>query len=286
MNKVNCIYEVTVTLPSSQKEKALAYMQDKHILEVLKDPAFLKAQFFHREIDQENFEFTTHYYAHSKEMIEQYSAGYANEMKADFMKHFEGDSPKVSRRILDLDSKNYFLRDERPKTLFKGNYLEFNYRDGWECIDRLTCTDVVAIVAVNEKNELILVEQYRPALKKRVIELPAGLVNDGRYKEAETIEEAAQKELLEETGYWSESFQTLVVGPTSSGCISEVVTILRATHLEKRDEGGGVDNEDITVRSIPVEKASEELRTLADSGLLIDPKVYTGMYFLNTKLSE
>ena len=47
--------------------------------------------------------------------------------------------------------------------------------------------------------EVVLQKQYRPPLDKVVIELPAGLIDEG-----ETAEQAAIRELREETGYVAE----------------------------------------------------------------------------------
>jgi 8-oxo-dGTP pyrophosphatase MutT (NUDIX family) len=51
--------------------------------------------------------------------------------------------------------------------------------------------------------EIVLQKQYRPPLDKIVIELPAGLIDEG-----ETAEQAAVRELKEETGYVAEVLET------------------------------------------------------------------------------
>ena len=55
---------------------------------------------------------------------------------------------------------------------------------------------------------MLLVEQHRPPVNQTVLELPAGLVGDLSNQPLENLEQAAKRELLEETGYhaakWSE----------------------------------------------------------------------------------
>jgi len=72
--------------------------------------------------------------------------------------------------------------------------------------------DFVCIVAVTQKNELLLVRQFRHAVAEVTLELPAGHVEKG-----ETPEQAARKELLEETGHVAEKFELLAsLSPSTS----------------------------------------------------------------------
>src|SRR5437763_11391084 len=65
-------------------------------------------------------------------------------------------------------------------------------------------TDYVSVVAVTRQRRLLLVRQYRPAVEGMTLELPSGHVEPG-----ETPEEAARKELLEETGHVADRFELL-----------------------------------------------------------------------------
>jgi 8-oxo-dGTP pyrophosphatase MutT (NUDIX family) len=64
--------------------------------------------------------------------------------------------------------------------------------------------EFVCIVALTPARQLLLVRQYRAAVDAVTLELPAGHVEVG-----ETPEQAARKELLEETGHQSESWVLL-----------------------------------------------------------------------------
>jgi len=64
--------------------------------------------------------------------------------------------------------------------------------------------DYVTIVALTENDQLVLVEQYRPAVQKTTLEFPSGLVDPG-----ENPHDTAVRELLEETGFIAHDVQFL-----------------------------------------------------------------------------
>jgi ADP-ribose pyrophosphatase len=126
---------------------------------------------------------------------------------------------------------------------------------------------------------LLFVEQYRVPCEARVIELPAGIVGDEPGKSGETLEAAATRELIEETGYEAGAIEILSSGPPSAGLASEQVTLVRARNLRRTGPGGGDAGEEIQVWEIPLTTAEEWLRQRAAQGVLIDPKVFAGLYF-------
>jgi ADP-ribose pyrophosphatase len=85
---------------------------------------------------------------------------------------------------------------------------------------------------------------------------------------------------LEETGYSAGRIEAVMTGSSCSGITSERVTLFRAFDLHRTGKGGGVAQEDITVHEIPLVEAVMWLEAKAKTGVLIDPKVYAGLFFI------
>ncbi|MDX1631391.1 MAG: NUDIX hydrolase [Thermoanaerobaculia bacterium] len=164
------------------------------------------------------------------------------------------------------------------RVLGEGRFLRLLKRNGWELVERTDAHDVVVIVAVTPARELLLVEQWREPVRSRVVELPAGLAGDEEVGR-EVLEEAASRELLEETGYRAGSWERLAQGPPSAGLGSEIVTFLRARAIRQVGEGGGVGAEEIEVHRVALEELPGWLEIRAAEGRLIDPKVWAGLWF-------
>lgn len=161
-------------------------------------------------------------------------------------------------------------------------YLRLIDRDGWFFVDRPNAHGVTVIVAVTDDHRLVLVEQHRPALGGPVIELPAGLAGDDLEQAGEALEMAARRELLEETGYTCARMDPIVHCASAPGLASEVLTLFRATGLEKTGPGGGLACEGITVHEIPLAEVPTWLKARSDAGALVAIKVYAGLYFALT----
>lgn len=161
--------------------------------------------------------------------------------------------------------------------LGEGRYARFVRREGWDFLERKGIDGIVAIVAVTDDRKLVLVEQYRPPVRARVIELPAGLAGDDPEVRGELLEQAAHRELLEETGYRAAKMVFLMDGTPSAGIVNESISFFRAEGLQKVAEGGGDDLEDIAVHEIPVDRIREWLRERRQTGALVDLKVLAGL---------
>jgi ADP-ribose pyrophosphatase len=159
---------------------------------------------------------------------------------------------------------------------FEGKHVVVLDRNDWEFVERKKAREAVAIVAVTDDDQLILTEQFRAPVISRVIDLPAGLVgDDGDHDSVAT----AKRELEEETGYTCASVELLASGPTSPGITSEIVSVYRAKQLRKHGKGGGVGGEDIRVHIVPRKGIEKWLRERMKAGILVDLKVWVGLYF-------
>lgn len=161
---------------------------------------------------------------------------------------------------------------------YSGRFLGLKERDRWEYAFRTNASGVVVLVPVTDAGELVLVEQYRIPVQSRVMELPAGLVGDtGDFDEDFKI--AAQRELIEETGYRATLLEELLTSPSTPGMADEIITIYYASGLVRVGPGGGDGNEDITVHHVPLEGAAAWLDARMAEGIMLDPKIYAGLYW-------
>lgn len=104
------------------------------------------------------------------------------------------------------------------------------------------------ILAVDDDDHVLLVEQYRVPLGRNCLELPAGLIGDDAEGEDDLI--AAGRELEEETGYRAERLEDVGCFYSSPGMVSESFTLVRATGLSQIHAGGGTEGENITVHRV------------------------------------
>lgn len=165
----------------------------------------------------------------------------------------------------------------KAKLLYEGEFLRLLRRGHWEYTERTNSHGVAVIVAVTPNEELLLVEQYRLPVERRVIELPAGLVGD--IDGSEHLIEAARRELIEETGYAAGEIEIVCTGPVTAGLSNETSTFCIARNLERVGPGGGDDSEDIVVHAVPLKEAEEWFGS-RPADVAVDPKIYTGLWLL------
>lgn len=135
----------------------------------------------------------------------------------------------------------------------------------------------VAIVALNEKKEVLMVYQYRKATEKIMLEIPAGKLEKG-----EDISESAQRELMEETGYYAKNLKYITSFYTSPGFSNEYMHLFWGEDLIKEKLETDED-EFLKLCYIPIDEAIKKIK----KGQIKDSKTITGLllYYLNIKRS-
>ncbi|MDA1334989.1 MAG: NUDIX hydrolase [bacterium] len=116
---------------------------------------------------------------------------------------------------------------------------------------RINAPDGVVMAIFTKEEKLILVKQFRPALNKETIELPAGGVEGG-----EDPLESARRELMEETGYECKNLQIVARGHVTSDRMNRISNVVFGTNAIKKN--GHVIEEGIEVET----KTIEELRDM------------------------
>jgi len=127
--------------------------------------------------------------------------------------------------------------------------------------------DCVAVVALDADGKLLLVRQFRKAVGKELLEIPAGGIDPG-----ESPEEAVKREMQEETGYLPRSVEQLGGFYSAPGYATEYLYLYLATDLIP-SQLFAEDTEGISL----VRVAPEEIPELISSGGICDAKSIAGL---------
>jgi ADP-ribose pyrophosphatase len=134
----------------------------------------------------------------------------------------------------------------------------------------------VGIVTVTDDNCVILVKQYRKAVNKTLLEIPAGKIEVN-----EEPRETAIRELKEETGYDAKEFKYLLEFYTSPGYCNEKIYLFLARGLIE----GKQELEDGEYCEI-VKYSIDDLLKMIDRGEIIDSKTIIGIYAAKNYIQE
>ncbi|WP_203361834.1 NUDIX hydrolase [Bacillus sp. REN10] len=114
----------------------------------------------------------------------------------------------------------------------------------------------VAVLALTAEGKIILVEQYRKALERSIIEIPAG-----KLEAKEEPEVCARRELEEETGYACESMTLLQSFYTSPGFADELVHVFIAKGLVKKENARSLDEDEfVEVMEVTLTEAEQLIK--------------------------
>ena len=127
--------------------------------------------------------------------------------------------------------------------------------------------DCVAVVVLDHKDNAILVKQYRKAVGKHLLEIPAGSIDNGEQPIA-----AVRRELQEEIGYSPNKIDKLGGFYSTPGFCTEYLHLYLATYLvSSRLEAE--DTEDIKIVRVPMSKIMDMIA----AGEICDAKSIAGL---------
>jgi ADP-ribose pyrophosphatase len=127
--------------------------------------------------------------------------------------------------------------------------------------------EVVAIVAVDDKDNVLLVKQFRTPVEKELLEIVAGGIDPG-----ETPEDAVRREMREETGFLPKKLVKLGGFYSAPGFCTEYLHLYLAAELVHRPLQAE-DTENISLVRVPL----TEIPGLIASGAIVDAKSIAGL---------
>jgi ADP-ribose pyrophosphatase len=125
-----------------------------------------------------------------------------------------------------------------------------------------------AVVPLTQEGGVVLVRQWRQPLQSFTLELPSGAVDAG-----EKPEEAAERELIEETGFRAAGLVRLASVHTSTGRTTEVCHLFRCRALREAGGPRPEPTEFIQVVEMPFEEAIAEV----EAGAITDAATVLGL---------
>ena len=173
-------------------------------------------------------------------------------------------------RILSMEQKIQSLASLSTKS-FTVYLDEVSLRNGR--ISRRICVDhpqAAAIVPFVSDNEIIMVRQYRYALRRETLEIPAGKMDKG-----EGPEECIKRELVEETGFEAKSIKWLYTYAPAIGYSNELIHLYLGRDLKKLEEN--IDDSEIS--SLEILPLEEVLGMIRDHKI-IDSKTIIALAFI------
>lgn len=128
----------------------------------------------------------------------------------------------------------------------------------------------VAVVPLHDDGTVTLIRQYRPSVDRRILEIPAGLLD----VPGESRPDAAHRELREETGFSAASLIPLCEYVPVPGLADELVTIFLARGLTfVGTDLMGAEEQEITYERVPL----TDCYAMVAAGSIVDGKTSLGL---------
>jgi ADP-ribose pyrophosphatase len=128
-------------------------------------------------------------------------------------------------------------------------------------------SDCVAIIAIDDKDNVLLVNQFRESVEKELLEIPAGGIEPG-----EDPVDCVRRELREETGFLPQKVERLGGFYSTPGYCNEYLHLYLATDLVSSPLQAE-DSESIRLVRVPL----GQIRSLITSGSICDAKSIAGL---------
>jgi ADP-ribose pyrophosphatase len=125
-----------------------------------------------------------------------------------------------------------------------------------------------AVVALTDDAHVIMVRQYRKAVERTLLEIPAGTLEPGEAPDA-----CARRELVEECGLRADTMAPLITFIPSPGLLSEQITIYVARGLHLVPQPSIEEEEGLRSERVPLVRVQE----LIDAGEIHDAKTLIGL---------
>lgn len=167
----------------------------------------------------------------------------------------------------------------RKETLHKGKIFDLvhekiSYRRRIFDIEKVEHPGAVVIIPLLGKDTIIFVEQFRPALKSSILELPAGTL-----KKNESCEDAVKRELVEETGFTAKKIKEILKIYPAPGYTTELMHLFLAWDLRKGLQRLDKD-ELLKIKTLKIDEAFN----LIKKRKIIDSKTIIGIIYLKFKI--
>ncbi len=185
---------------------------------------------------------------------EEEKMGKEMETKTDHTAGIENGKPPVVRIGRELKYQGTILKIYEDRVISNGHECrwDFIHHDG-----------AAAVIPVTEEGKILMVRQYRNALDRFTLEIPAGKLDSPD----EPTLDCAARELEEETGYWAESMEFLISVNTTIAFCDEHIDIYLARDLKPSHQH--LDEDEV----IQVEEWElKDLEEMIFSGKITDAK--------------